>query len=795
MTPVKTKKIIIEGIVQGVGFRPFVYRIAKKHNLNGFVINKGGCVEVMIQGAPKNITQFIQHLKNEKPELSKIDKIEIEETITTTIYTDFKIKESESQKEMEKGESTIPADVAICEECLKEMMDKNNRRYNYPFTACTNCGARFTVIKQIPYDRDNTSMDKFPLCKKCLEEYKNPMDRRFHAQATCCSECGPTVFLTDKDGNILYTNNNAIEQTVKLLKEGNIFAIKGIGGAHLVCDANNDSAVLELRKRLNRPTQPFAIMAKPEYLKLFANYDNEEINLFKSQKRPIVVFDKNKNYDKYISKFVSDLNTVGAMAQYSGIHHLLFNETEAIAYVMTSANLPGLPMAIENDKIIDSLKNIADYFLLHNRDIINRCDDSVLKKINNRMIFLRRSRGFAPEPIVINNDLINNEDIKNRTILCMGAELNSVASLVKGNKFYLTQYIGNTAKYETYNYLENAINNILKITDTQPKDIDAIVCDLHPSFNSSKLAMELGQKYNIKVHRAQHHEAHCYSLLGDNNIFEPATIIAIDGVGYGTDGIIWGGEVFSYIDGIMERIGHFEEQYQAGGDLAAKQPLRMLISILYKKLEKEELINFIKKYNYFTEKELNIILFQLNKKLNVNNTTSCGRILDSVSAMLSVCHERTYDGEYAIKLECVAENFIKNCSDEEYKRCLEMVKQDIKITKTKDDGKYILNTTDLVHNCYKMLLNGFEKEFIAYYIHLAIADGLSEIAIKNSELHNIKYIGLTGGVSYNKIISEKIRQNVENNGFKFLYHKNVPNGDGGICFGQGVYYLSSNKIR
>lgn len=782
MTHAKTKKIIIEGIVQGVGFRPFVYRIAKKHNLNGFVINNGGCVEVIIQGAPKNMTQFLNDLKNKKPELSKIDKINIDDMGNmeeTTIYTDFTIKESKTQKESQKRTGTIPADVAICEECLKEMMDNNNRRHNYPFTACTNCGARFTVIKQIPYDRDNTSMDKFPLCKQCLEEYRNPMDRRFHAQATCCDECGPNLFLTDSIGNTLYTNNEAIKQTVKLLNEGNIFAVKGVGGAHLVCDANNDDAVLELRKRLNRPTQPFAIMTKPEYLKLFANYDNEEINLFKSQKRPIVVFDKNKNYNKYISKFVSDLNTIGAMAQYSGIHHLLFNETDTISYVMTSANLPGLPMAIENNKIIDSLKNIADYFLLHNRDIINRCDDSVLKKINDRMVFLRRSRGFAPEPIIINN-----EDIKNKTILCMGAELNSVASIVKGNKFYLTQYIGNTAKYETYNYLENAINNILKITDTQPKDIDAIVCDLHPSFNSSKLAVELGQKYNIKVFKAQHHEAHCYSLLGDNGIFEDAIIIAIDGVGYGTDGNIWGGEVFSYIDGIMERIGHFEEQYQAGGDLATKQPLRMLMSILYKRLEKEELFNFIKEYNYFTEKEINIILFQLNKKLNVNNTTSCGRILDSVSAMLSVCYERTYDGEYAIKLERVAENFIKKCSDIEYKRCLEMVKQDIKI---KEDN--ILNTTDLVHNCYKMLLNGFEKEYIAYYIHLAIADGLSEIAIKNAELHNIKYIGLTGGVSYNKIISERIRQNVENSGFKFLYHKNVPNGDGGICFGQGVGYI------
>ncbi|WP_421077819.1 carbamoyltransferase HypF [Methanothermococcus sp. Ax23] len=776
------KKIIVKGIVQGVGFRPFVYRIAKNNNLKGYVKNMGNYVEIVVMGNKDDINSFLDDLMTKKPPLAQINEInvfdELNESNYKSNYEDFIIEKSQENKG-NKEEGTIPPDVAICEDCLKEIMDKNDRRYRYPFTACTNCGARFTIVKELPYDRENTSMDEFPLCEDCLNEYKNPMDRRFHAQATCCPKCGPEVFLTDKNGNILYKKDDAVQNAVKLLKDGYILAIKGVGGTHLACCCDDDNVVLNLRNRLNRPTQPFAVMTKPENLNLFANFDDDELNLLKSPKRPIVVLEKNEDYDKYFSKYVSNLNSIGVMFQYSALHHLLL-ETDKIAYIMTSANLPGLPMAIKNDDILNNLKDIADYFLLHNREIVNRCDDSVLKKINNRMIFLRRSRGYAPEPIIVNNNpAIKNND---KNILCVGPELNSTACLVKGNKFYLTQYIGKTSKYETFNYLNDAIKNLMKITNTNK--IDAVVCDLHPNYNSTKLAYELAERFGAELYKIQHHKAHAYSLMGDNDVFEDGIFIAIDGLGYGEDGNIWGGEVLKYDKNKnkMERIGHLEEQYQAGGDLATKYPLRMLLSILYKKLSRDELIEFIKGYDFFSDKDLKLMLFQLDKKINVVNTTSCGRILDSVSAMLSVCYERTYDGEYAIRLESVAENFVKKYP-KDYKKCVEMVKNDIKIKNN------ILNTTDLVYNCYKMLLGGFEKEFIAYYIHLALADGLSEIAIKNAEHEGINYIGLTGGVSYNKIISERIRQNVESNGFKFLYHRRAPNGDGGISFGQGVGYI------
>ncbi|AEH07577.1 carbamoyltransferase HypF [Methanothermococcus okinawensis] len=797
------KKIMVKGIVQGVGFRPFVYRIAKDNSLRGYVKNMGNYVEIVVIGNKTNINAFLDDLMNKKPPLAKINEIKVFDEVDESLYkyymdyyNDFIIEKSQENNENNE-EGTIPPDIAICEDCLKEIMDKNDRRYKYPFTACTNCGARFTIVKELPYDRDNTSMDKFPLCEDCLNEYKNPLDRRFHAQATCCPKCGPKVFLTDKNGKILCEKEDVIENTVNLLKEGHIIAIKGVGGTHLACCCDNDEVVLNLRNKLNRPTQPFAIMTKLEYLDLFATFDDDELNLLKSSKRPIVVLEKNKDYNKYFSKYVSNLNTIGVMLPYSALHYLLFDNTDKIAYIMTSANLPGLPMSIKNKDILNNLKDIADYFLLHNREIINRCDDSVLKKINNRMIFLRRSRGYVPEPIIVNNSLIKNN---NKNILCVGPELNSTACLVKGNKFYLTQYIGNTSKYETFNYLNDAIYNILRLTNTNK--LDAVVSDLHPSYNSTKLAYELAEKFDTELYKLQHHKAHAYALMGDNDIFEDAIFITVDGLGYGEDGNIWGGEILKYRydyddknnngnknyknDKYIKRVGHLEEQYQTGGDLSAKYPLRMLFSILYKRLNSDELIEFIKKYNFFSDKDLKLMLFQLDKKINVIKTTSCGRILDSISALLSITNKRTYDGEYAIRMESVAESYIKKHPDD-YTKCLKMAKNDIEIKNN------ILNTTDLVYNCYNMLLNGFKKGFIAYYIHLAIAEGLSEIAMKNAELYDIKYIGLTGGVSYNKIISERIRENVEDNGFKFLYHKQVPNGDGGISFGQGIGYILNSR--
>ncbi|MBB6401987.1 hydrogenase maturation protein HypF [Methanococcus maripaludis] len=768
------KRIDVKGIVQGVGFRPFVYRIAKKNDLKGYVKNMGNYVEIVVSGELNNINAFLSDLKLEKPPLSKIDNISIEDIDENEnlneIYSDFTIKLSDTSEIEEEG--TIPPDISICDECLKEIMNKKDRRSNYAFTACTNCGPRFTVIEKLPYDRENTSMTDFPLCEKCIEEYKNPEDRRFHAQATCCDDCGPEVFITDNSGKMI---SKDIDDAVKFLENGKILAIKGIGGTHLVCSINSDETILELRKRLNRPTQAFAVMSREEYLDLFSKIDENELNTMKSAKKPIVALKKNESYEKYFSKHVSNLNTVGVMLPYSGLHYLLFENTDQIAYIMTSANLPGLPMSINNDQILEKLGNIADYFLLHNRKIVNRCDDSVLKEINGKMELLRRSRGFAPEPVEVNYEKIKKSS---KNILALGPELNSVACLVKNNKFYLTQYIGNTGKYETFNYLKDAVENLIKITNTNK--IDAIVCDLHPSFNSTLLAKELGERYGIPVTQIQHHESHCYSLMGDSDTFENNVTIAIDGLGYGNDGNIWGGEVFLFKDGKIERTGHLEEQIQPGADLASKYPLRMLASILNKaNLNIFEIIN---EYNYFSQKELKLIGFQLEKNINVSKTTSTGRILDSISALVSLCFERTYDGEPSIRLEALANEHTGKISEIE-----KLVEDSIKIENN------ILNTTSLVTKSLEMLNNDEKIEKIAYFIHIALADGLSKIAIETAKKQGIEYIGLTGGVSYNKIISERIVENIEKESLKPLIHERIPNGDGGISFGQAIGYLLNSN--
>jgi len=757
-------KIKVKGIVQGVGFRPFVYRIAKKNQLTGYVKNMGNYVEIVVEGKEEDIKNFINELKNKKPPLSKIDELTIEKLHQSRkTFENFKIIKSETNEEEEEG--TIPADVAICEDCLKEMFDKKDRRYRYPFIACTNCGARFTIVEKLPYDRENTSMKDFPLCNACLKEYEDPMDRRFHAQATCCPACGPYVYLTDGK-EIIAEKDDAVKEAVKLLEEGNILAIKGIGGTHLTCKVGDDETVLELRKRLGRESQPFAVMSKIEHIKKFAELEEDEKKALTSPRRPIVVLNKNQNYDNYFSKYVSNLDTIGVMLPYSGLHYLLFDNE--IAYVMTSANLPGLPMVKDNDQILKKLNNIADYFLLHNRRIVNRCDDSVVKKVGNNIVFLRRSRGYAPEPIKIN---LENENTKN--ILCVGAELNSTACLVKKNKLYLTQHIGNTSKYETFNYLKEAINSILKLTNTNK--IDAIVCDLHPHYNSTKLAEDLSKSQNIDLIKIQHHFAHAYGLLGDNNFFEDAVILAMDGVGYGLDGNIWGGEVILFKNGKMERIGHLEEQYQLGGDLATKYPLRMLLSILYKAIG-DDAFEYIKTYNFFSEKELNILKFQIKKKINCPKTTSTGRVLDAISALLNICLKKTYDGEPSIRLEPLATQYKKNMTGE-----IETISPKIK--------NNILNTTYLIKKSYEMLLNGENKEKIAYLAHIYIAEGMFKIAEKIAKKYGIESIGITGGVAYNRIITEHIIKNAKKEGYNFLQHKRVPSGDGGISFGQGISYL------
>ena len=734
------KKILTQGIVQGVGFRPYVYRLATDLNLKGYVRNLGNVVEIILEGG--DIDLFIERFQKELPPIARIDSIAIED-IEFNDYADFKIIESADSY---SGVSVIPPDIAICDSCLEEIRNPKDRRYKYPFNACTDCGPRFTVIDSVPYDRDKTSMDEFPLCDDCLVEYKEPLDRRYHGEAICCSECGPQMAIYEKDS--LIECDNPIRLGAEKLKEGKILAIKGIGGTHLVVDAYNDDAVCELRNRLNRPNQAFAVMSSNlDAVKRYAKLSSREIETITSNKRPIVILKKNENYN-FPESLSPGLHNIGVMLPYSPMHYLLFDEGEIDTYVMTSANIPGEPMMIENSEIISG---VSDYSLVHNRKILNRCDDSVIRFRNDELSFIRRSRGYTPEPYTINYD------VNDLNVLSLGPELDVTFCLATEGIAYPSQHIGNTNKLKTLNFLKNSIKHMKRITKIC--NIDKVACDLHPHFFTTKLAYEFG----VDVIPVQHHHAHAVALANDHKIDEMIAIAA-DGTGYGDDGTSWGGEILYTDIKSYERLGHLEQQMMPGGDVATKYPIRMLLSIL----KDEDLIKNYIDYFKYGEMEIKNIYKQLDAGINVGKTTSTGRVLDSVSVALEICSERTYEGEASMKLESAAYYSTNNLE-------LPLIIEN-----------NVLNTTEILREVVNLYSEGYKKADIANAAQRTVAEGLSELAIMAADKKGLDSIGATGGVFYNEAITNTVKNYIESRDYTFLQHKNTCCGDGSVSLGQAI---------
>lgn len=755
-------RILVQGIVQGVGFRPTVYRLAKKLNLNGYVRNLGNIVEIILEGKENAINQFIVDLKENKPPISEINSLKVEWLNgDLTAYDDFKIIPSSNNF---SGASVIPPDVATCSNCLEDMADPDNRRYKYPFTACTDCGPRFTVINSIPYDRERTSMEDFPLCNECEVEYEDPEDRRYHAEASCCEICGPEVFLY-KDG--ILKLENPIKKAAELIDEGKILAIKGIGGTHLVVKTTENGPVDSLRQKLRRFNQPFAIMSPNiETVKGFAEVSDVESDTIQSRRRPIVVLNKNSNYS--LAPSVSPyLHNLGVMLPYSGLHHLLFSYSTEPAYIMTSANMPGEPMLINNEEIISNLDGIADYFLLHNRRIINRCDDSVVRFRDGELAFIRRSRGYVPEPYDFSG--INNQ----LKVLALGPEIDVTFSILKEGKCYVSQHIGDTTKYDTFQYLQNAMDHMMNITKTA--EFDVIACDLHPMFFTTKLAEEMGDKYGAEILRVQHHHAHAAALCVDNQVDE-VICIAADGVGYGEDGTSWGGEILHTQGASYERVASLIPQKLVGGDLTTKYPARMVMSMLYGSMDVDELSELMKtsyiQHFKHGEREVDTVIKQLETGFNTNITTSTGRVLDAVSVSLGICGKRTYEGEPAMKLESAA-YYSKGIVDIPYE-----------IEKDVSNNMEYLNTSKILLKCIELKQNGENVNNIAFGAQKAMALGLAELAINSAEKTGVDIIGATGGVFYNEAISVSVRDKVKSEGYKFIQHKNTCAGDGSVSMGQ-----------
>ncbi|RLI01601.1 carbamoyltransferase HypF [Candidatus Bathyarchaeota archaeon] len=745
---------MVEGIVQGVGFRPFIYRTAVNIGLKGFVRNRGDAgVEIVVEGEKEAIKQFIKTVKTKHPPLAQIYNLKVQYSEKEKRkFTDFKILKSFDEKIF--SGSVIPQDVSICDECLRELRNPKNPRYNYFFITCTDCGPRFTIIEKLPYDRPNTTMKDFPMCSFCEKEYRDPLNRRFHAQTVACPVCGPKVFLTTKNGETL-DFEDPIREAGKLVEEGYIVAVKGNGGFHIATSTLKSEPIIRLRKVKHRAQKPFAIMAKSlEAVKTFARVGKEEEKLLTSYIRPIVLLEKNEDY--YLSEQISPgLHNIGVMLPYTGMHYMLFDKVKEPAFVMTSANPPNEPIIIDNEEAIRRLGSIVDYFLLHNRKIAQRCDDSVVRFNDGNQLIIRRSRGYAPTPIHLKSKV-------KKFVLGVGAEENVTGCILVDDKAFITQYIGDVEKLETLNYLKEAINHLLNLINAK---IEVVACDLHPRFNTTKLAQEFSEKTGCEIIPIQHHQAHLASLMGEYGLREMIGIVC-DGFGYGLDGKAWGGEILWWNGENFERLGHLQEQPMVGGDKATIYPLRMTTGILYRVKEFEEWIYKKVEHFPFKEEEIEVIFKQL-KTGKTPLTTSCGRVLDAVSALLGICYERTYEGEPALKLESTA-----------------LRGKDVLNLEPKIENETI-NTTYLLLEIFENL-GKYSIEDLACSAQIYLAKSLALLAVKKAESLGVKNIGFTGGVAYNKQITQTIKEIVEKNGLKFVVHHQVPPGDGGISFGQVV---------
>lgn len=750
-------KLNISGIVQGVGFRPFIYRLAIENGLLGYVRNLGDAgVEVLLEGNQQDIKLFLKALTVKSPPLARIDEVNSIELKGEDEYEKFTIIKSSQKAEL--SGSIIPPDVAICSQCLGELRSKNDPRFDYFFITCTDCGPRFTIIEKLPYDRENTTMKEFPLCGLCEKEFNDPTNRRFHAQTVACPTCGPKVYLTTNKGESVKTVD-PIREAGKLLSEGNVLAVKGYGGFHIAASTILDGPLLRLRKTKHRVEKPFAVMARSlDVIGGFAEISQKEQELLTSPMRPIILLNKKGCYN--LSSLVAPhLHNVGVMLPYTGLHYMLFDGVDDSAFVMTSANPPNQPIVKDNAEALEILGQTVDYFLFHNRKIAYRCDDSVMRLHGNHPVFLRRSRGYAPTPIRLKSK-------SKRCAVGFGGELNDTSCIILDDKAFISQHVGDVENIETKTFLKEATDHLTRLINAQP---EVLACDLHPKFNTTILAREISEEKGLPLVQVQHHHAHAEALMAEHGLSEIMGVIC-DGYGYGVDGEACGGEILFCTEepGEFKRVGHLEPQPLLGGDLASKYPARIAAGILSK--AGIDVSDWLMQNSFHLphgKTEANIILSQLKQAEKIVQTTSCGRVLDAASAVLDLCYVRSYEGEPAMKLETAA-----------------LSGKDKLNLEPRFQGN-ILDTTELLAAIYNDK-EKFSVNDLAYSTHAYLAKGLALLAIQQAEMQGVKTVGFSGGAACNQILAGLMRESVETAGLKFVVHESIPAGDGGVSFGQAV---------
>ncbi|MGA2324405.1 MAG: carbamoyltransferase HypF [Sedimentisphaerales bacterium] len=755
------------GQVQGVGFRPAVYRLAVQLNLTGFVYNDTSGVTIELQGEETKIAEFIKRLNGQNaPPLADIESCFAAEIPIVKGEKEFVIKQSDACAASLSGGVTpisrVTADIATCADCLRELFDEKDFRYRYPFINCTNCGPRYSIIRTIPYDRPNTTMSAFAMCDKCAGQYHDVANRRFHAQPVACPQCGPKIWLADNKGTKIQADSDkTITQTAQLLREGKIVAIKGIGGFHLAVDALNDDAVKQLRERKKREHKPFAMMADSiETIKQHAAVSKQAEKLLKSPQSPIVLLPKNAG--SHIASSVAEgTNTFGFMLCYAPLHHLLFAEGLKVL-VMTSGNISDEPLICKNDEAIERLGEIADAFLMHDREIYRQVDDSIVHLIEDKPVLLRRSRSYVPAPITI-------KQTSQCDVFAAGADLKNTFSFVKGNQLICSEHIGDLEDAAVYHHYVKSIEHLRGLFEVRPK---IVACDLHPAYLSSQYAHSLP---DVKIIEVQHHWAHIAAVMTEHNIDEPVIGLACDGTGYGTDGAIWGCECLIADLNNFERFGHLSYYPLAGGDAASKQPVRPTLALLIQAYDKEFDLGKLQWLLGPIEPDKTkqeVICEQIRKKVNTVQTSSLGRIFDAVAAMLGLGNYNHFEAQLPIALEAMA------AADCDQRYDFELAGQ--------SDKQLILDPRIMVRQIVADIKNAKEHNIIAAMFHNTVAAGLLEMAKAARKAKGLDKAAISGGVFCNRYLAERLILLLKKAGFSVLYNRDFPANDGCVSVGQAA---------
>ncbi|OKH33578.1 carbamoyltransferase HypF [[Phormidium ambiguum] IAM M-71] len=749
-------RITIRGAVQGVGFRPFIYRLATELQLLGWVNNSAQGVFIEVESSREKLESFLLRIEGEKPARSHIQSLE-SSWLDLVNYSNFEIRPSVS------GEKTavILPDIATCPDCLSDIFDSENRRYLYPFTNCTNCGPRYSIIQGLPYDRINTTMQNFVMCEQCKSEYENPLDRRFHAQPNACPKCGPKLELWDKEGNILANNHNALLAAANAIKEGKVVAVKGLGGFHLMVDAANSAMVQELRRRKKRSGKPFAMMyPSVDLVKEDCEVSELEERFLCSAESPIVLLKRGcflnrrdaegaERNKREFSVIAPGNPYVGVMLPYTPLHHLLMGEL-GFPVVATSGNVSNEPICIDEKDALVKLGDIADLFLVHNRPIVRSIDDSIVRVILGREMVMRRARGYAPLPIPSPQSPVPSP------LLAVGAHLKNSIAISLNNQVFLSQHIGDLETVAAFDSFKNTIESLANIYDFKPQ---IIACDAHPDYLSTQYAKQL----DLPVIPVQHHYAHVLACMAENELESPVLGVAWDGTGYGLDGTIWGGEFLYITQDSFQRIAHFRTFKLPGGDKAVKEPRRVAIGLLYEIFgDRLFTMSELAPVQAFSAKELPILQTMLNKNLHSPLTSSAGRLFDAIASLINLRQIDSFEGQAAMELEFALDAI---ATEESYQLTIQNDR---------------LDWQSMVLEIINDINQKVPIPIISAKFHNALATAIVTVAKQNG----IAQIVLTGGCFQNKYLTEKTVQYLQENSFSPYWHQRIPTNDGGIALGQ-----------